>query len=87
MQLNRPNLARFEAHQARPHSPDITIRGVPKASLRHRPGRITLGEIRADEAFVLLQLVNTGHSGRLSTVHASSTAQVLEGSRAASSGA
>lgn len=48
-----------------------------KASLRHRPDRIILGEIRGGEAFDLLQLLNTGHSGTLSTVHASSAAQAL----------
>jgi len=52
---------------------------VPRtaSSLRHRPDRIILGEIRGGEAFDLLQLLNTGHSGTLSTVHASSAAQAL----------
>ena len=40
------------------------------ATLRHRPDRIILGEIRGGKAFDLLQLLNTGHSGTLSTVHA-----------------
>ena len=48
-----------------------------KASLRHRPDRIILGEIRGGEAFDLLQLLNTGHSGTLSTVHASSATQAI----------
>ena len=43
-----------------------------KASLRHRPDRIILGEIRSGEAFDLLQLLNTGHAGTLSTIHANS---------------
>src|SRR5437016_4719447 len=46
-------------------------------SLRHRPDRIILGEIRGGEAFDLLQLLNTGHSGSLSTVHATSARQGL----------
>jgi len=48
-----------------------------KASLRHRPDRIILGEIRAGEAFDLLQLLNTGHAGTLSTIHANSAKQGL----------
>jgi pilus assembly protein CpaF len=75
--LEKPNLVRFEARQAQPSIPSVTIRDLLKASLRHRPDRIILGEIRGGEAFDLLQLLNTGHSGTLSTVHASSAAQAL----------
>src|SRR6266699_2123970 len=75
IQLHKPNLVRFEARQAQPDRPAITIRDLLKASLRHRPDRIILGEIRGGEAFDLLQLLNTGHSGTLSTVHANSAAQ------------
>ena len=75
--LEKRNLVRFEARQAQPDLPAITIRELLKASLRHRPDRIILGEIRGGEAFDLLQLLNTGHSGTLSTVHASSAAQAL----------
>ncbi|MGH9829975.1 MAG: CpaF family protein, partial [Blastocatellia bacterium] len=77
IQLEKPNLVRFEARQAQPDLPSITIRDLLKASLRHRPDRIILGEIRGGDAFDLLQLLNTGHSGTLSTVHASSAAQAL----------
>ena len=77
IQLEKPNLVRFEARQAQPDLPAITIRDLLRASLRHRPDRIILGEIRGGEAFDLLQLLNTGHSGTLSTVHASSAAQAL----------
>ena len=77
IQLEKPNLVRFEARPAQPDLPVITIRDLLKASLRHRPDRIILGEIRGGEAFDLLQLLNTGHSGTLSTVHASSAAQAL----------
>jgi pilus assembly protein CpaF len=77
IQLHKPNLVRFEARHAQPDLPAITIRDLLKASLRHRPDRIILGEIRGGEAFDLLQLLNTGHSGTLSTVHASSAAQAL----------
>jgi pilus assembly protein CpaF len=77
IQFEKPNLVRFEARQAQPDLLAITIRDLLKASLRHRPDRIILGEIRGGEAFDLLQLLNTGHSGTLSTVHASSAAQAL----------
>jgi pilus assembly protein CpaF len=77
IRLDKPNFVRFGARQAQPDLPAITIRDLLKASLRHRPDRIILGEIRGGEAFDLLQLLNTGHSGTLSTVHASSAAQAL----------
>lgn len=77
IQLEKPNLVRFEARQAQPGIPAVTIRDLLKASLRHRPDRIILGEIRGGEAFDLLQLLNTGHSGTLSTVHASSAQQAI----------
>jgi pilus assembly protein CpaF len=77
VQLEKPNLVRFEARQAQAGLPAVTIRDLLKASLRHRPDRIILGEIRGGEAFDLLQLLNTGHSGTLSTVHASSAQQAI----------
>ena len=77
IQLEKPNLVRFEARHAQANLPAITIRDLLKASLRHRPDRIILGEIRGGEAFDLLQLLNTGHSGTLSTVHASSAQQAI----------
>jgi len=55
----------------------VGIRDLLKASLRHRPDRILLGEIRGGEAFDLLQLLNTGHSGTLSSIHANSAKQGL----------
>jgi pilus assembly protein CpaF len=77
IQLEKPNLVRFEARQAQPGLPAVAIRDLLKASLRHRPDRIILGEIRGGEAFDLLQLLNTGHSGTLSTVHANSAQQAI----------
>ena len=71
------NLVRFEARQPQNGLPAVTIRELLKASLRHRPDRLILGEIRGSEAFDLLQLLNTGHSGSLSTVHATSAKQAL----------
>jgi pilus assembly protein CpaF len=75
--MGQDNLVRFEARQPQNGLPAITIRDLLKASLRHRPDRIILGEIRGGEAFDLLQLLNTGHSGSLSTVHATSAKQGL----------
>jgi len=75
--LAQPNVVRFEARQARNGLPAVEIRHLLKAALRHRPDRILLGEIRGGEAFDLLQLLNTGHSGCLSTIHANSAKQGL----------
>jgi pilus assembly protein CpaF len=75
--MGQDNLVRFEARQPQNGLPAITIRDLLKASLRHRPDRLILGEIRGGEAFDLLQLLNTGHSGSLSTVHATSAKQGL----------
>src|SRR5580765_8562476 len=75
--MSQDNLVRFEARQSQNGLPAVTIRDLLKASLRHRPDRLILGEIRGGEAFDLLQLLNTGHSGSLSTVHATSAKQGL----------
>jgi pilus assembly protein CpaF len=77
IQLHHENLVRFEARREQNGMPAVSIRDLLKAALRHRPDRILLGEIRAGEAFDLLQLLNTGHSGTLSTIHASSAKQGL----------
>ena len=75
--MGQDNLVRFEARQPQSGLPGVTIRDLLKASLRHRPDRLILGEIRGSEAFDLLQLLNTGHAGSLSTVHATSARQAL----------
>src|ERR1700686_3737392 len=77
IQMCQDNLVRFEARQPQNGLPAVSIRDLLKAALRHRPDRIILGEIRGGEAFDLLQLLNTGHSGSLSTVHATSAKQGL----------
>jgi pilus assembly protein CpaF len=77
IQMDQDNLVRFEARQSQNGLPAVSIRDLLKAALRHRPDRIILGEIRGGEAFDLLQLLNTGHSGSLSTVHATSAKQGL----------
>jgi pilus assembly protein CpaF len=75
--MGHPNLVRLEARQAQKGLAAVAIRDLLKASLRHRPDRTILGELRGGEAFDLLQLLNTGHSGTLSTIHASSARQGL----------
>ena len=75
IQIQKENVLRFEARREQNGLPAVTIRDLLKATLRHRPDRIILGEIRGGEAFDLLQLLNTGHSGTLSTVHANSASQ------------
>lgn len=77
IQIQKPNLVRFEARREQLGIAAVTIRDLLKATLRHRPDRIILGEIRGGEAFDLLQLLNTGHSGTLSTVHATSAPRGL----------
>jgi pilus assembly protein CpaF len=77
IQLTHTNLVRFEARREQNGTPAVSIRDLLKASLRHRPDRILVGEVRGGEAFDLLQLLNTGHSGSISTIHASSAKQAL----------
>jgi len=77
IQLSHTNLVRFEARREQNDAPAVSIRDLLKAALRHRPDRILLGEVRGGEAFDLLQLLNTGHSGSISTIHASSANQGL----------
>jgi pilus assembly protein CpaF len=77
LQLEAPNLVRFEARRDQPGLPAITIRDLLRATLRHRPDRILVGEVRGGEAFDLLQALNTGHAGTLSTIHANTAEQAL----------
>jgi pilus assembly protein CpaF len=69
--LERPNRVRFTAREG------VSIRDLLKASLRHRPDRIIVGEVRDGAAYDLLQALNTGHAGSISTLHASSAAHAL----------
>ncbi len=75
IQIQKENVLRFEARREHNGLPAVTIRDLLKATLRHRPDRIIVGEIRGGEAFDLLQLLNTGHGGTISTIHANSAAQ------------
>jgi pilus assembly protein CpaF len=77
LRLAQQNVFRFEAKPAQPGAPAVTIRDLVKASLRHRPDRLLIGEVRGAEAWDLLQAINTGHAGSLSTIHANSAHQAL----------
>lgn len=56
---------------------EVTIRDLVRNSLRMRPDRIIVGEVRGKEAFDMLQAMNTGHEGSLTTMHANSSADAL----------
>lgn len=71
------NLVQLEARPAQRGGDAVSIRDLVKHSLRLRPDRIILGEVRGAEAWDLLQVLNTGHSGSLSTIHANSCAGAL----------
>lgn len=81
--LVKPNLLRFEARRPQlplgqeAPLPPVSIADLLRATLRHRPDRILVGEVRGAEAFDLLQALNTGHLGSLSTIHANSSEQAL----------
>ena len=72
------NLVRLETRNANASGAgQITIRDLIKSSLRMRPERIVVGEVRGGEALDMLQAMNTGHDGSLSTGHANSTEDML----------
>ena len=73
-----PNLVQLEAKMANVEgASSITIRDLIKAALRMRPDRIIVGEVRGGEAVDMLQALNTGHEGSLSTAHANSARDML----------
>lgn len=73
LKLDRPNCIGLEARPPNMEGRgEITIRHLVKNSLRMRPDRIIVGEVRGAEAFDMLQAMNTGHEGSLTTVHANS---------------
>lgn len=75
---NIDNLVRLETRNAGPDgSGAVTIRDLIKSALRMRPERIVVGEVRGAEALDMLQAMNTGHDGSLSTGHANSTFDML----------
>lgn len=73
-----PNLVRLETRAASlDGAQEISIRDLIRASLRMRPDRVIVGEVRGAEALEMLQAMNTGHDGSLSTGHANSTRDML----------
>lgn len=73
-----PNLVRMETRNANTEGKgEITIRDLIRSSLRMRPNRIVVGEVRGAEALDMLAAMNTGHDGSLSTGHANSTSDML----------
>ena len=77
LQILQPNTIRWEAVDAIPGQVAITPSELLGAALRHRPDRIIMGEIRNEAGYDLLQAMNTGHGGTLSTIHASSAVDAL----------
>ena len=76
--LDVANLVSLEARNANAEgSGEVTIRDLIKSALRMRPTRIIVGEVRSAEAIDMLQALNTGHDGSLSTGHANSPTDML----------
>ena len=78
LQLQQPHVVRLETRSANLEGGgEITMRDLLKNALRMRPDRIILGEIRGSEAIDMLQAMNTGHDGSLSTIHANRPREAL----------
>ena len=76
--LDLPNLIRLETRPANSEgSGEVSIRDLVRNSLRMRPDRIVVGEVRGAEALDMLQAMNTGHEGSLSTLHANTSRDAL----------
>ena len=76
--MGAPNLVRLECRGAGLEGRgEVTVRQLIKASLRMRPNRIIVGEVRGEEVLDMIQAMNTGHAGSLSTGHGNSTRGML----------
>ena len=75
LRIDRKNCVRFEARGIDGGS--VTIRDLVRHALRHRPDHIVVGEVRGGEAADLLQALNTGHGGSLTTIHANNAESAL----------
>jgi len=78
LQLQQPHVGRLETRPSNIEGKgEVTQRELVKNSLRMRPDRIIVGEVRAGEAFDMLQAMNTGHDGSMTTVHANTPRDAL----------
>ena len=78
LQLQQRHIVPFETRKADKNGQgEVTIRDLIHSALRLRPDRIVIGEIRGGEALDLLQALNTGHAGSMSTIHANSPLDCL----------
>ena len=75
LRIDRSNCVRFEARGLQEGA--VTIRDLVRHALRHRPDHIVVGEVRGGETADLLQALNTGHGGSLTTVHANNAESAL----------
>src|SRR6266700_3036127 len=78
LQLQQPHVVRLETRPPNIESKgEVTQRDLVKNCLRMRPDRVVIGEVRGGEAIDMLQAMNTGHDGSLTTIHANSTRDAL----------
>ena len=78
LQLQQPHVVRLETRPPNIEGKgEVRQRDLVRNSLRMRPDRIVIGEVRSDEAFDMLQAMNTGHDGSLTTVHANTPRDAL----------
>ena len=76
LNIDIPNIVRLEAG-SKVEASDLSVRDLVKNTLRMRPDRIILGEIRGGEFFDLLQAMNTGHDGSMTSLHSNSAAECI----------
>jgi pilus assembly protein CpaF len=78
LRLAQPHVVRLEARPANAEGAgEVTVRALVRAALRMRPDRVVVGEVRGGEALDMLQALNTGHEGSMSTVHANGASDAL----------
>jgi pilus assembly protein CpaF len=78
LQLQQPHVVRLETRPASLEGRgEVTQRDLVRNALRMRPDRVIIGEVRGGEAFDMLQAMNTGHDGSMSTIHANNTRDAL----------
>ena len=78
LRLAQPHVVRLEARPANAEGAgEVSVRSLVRAALRMRPDRVVVGEVRGGEALDMLQALNTGHEGSMSTIHANGAADAL----------